>query len=238
MTSAPGQRLAAIVPLASGENRAALFDPLAGQSPLARVVRDALAAVADPAGVVVAVAENLAGDVREHLAVEGLDAVGVTVVGGPVTRARCLAVALEHVVREPISAQFVLVYDVRQPLTSAEVRNRVVDRLTAGAPVVLPVLAVTDSVKAVDERGAITASLDRSTLRTVQYPRGFAADELAWLLTESAGELDAGNFDEAVAATRAPAPITTVDGDAEAITVDLPHDASYLEAVIASRPPR
>ena len=102
----------------------------------------------------------------------------------------------------------------------------------------LPVLAVTDSVKAVDERGVVIASLDRSTLQTVQYPRGFAAEHLARLLTESAGEFDAGKFDEAVAAVRAAVPITTVDGNMEADPVDLPHDAPYLEAVIASRRPR
>lgn len=234
-----GQRLAAIVPLPVAEHPAALFEPLAGQSPLVRVVRDALAAVGDPAGVVVAVAEKLAGDVREHLAREGIGAVGIAVVADePASRAQCLAAALEQVVSAPVRALFVLVYDVRQPLTSAESRARVVERLTGGAPVVLPVLAVTDSVKAVDERGAVIASLDRSTLQTVQYPRGFATDHLAWLLSESPRGFDAGEFDEAVAATRAAGAIATVDGDADAITVDLPRDAPYLEAVIASRRPR
>ena len=250
MTASRGQRVAAILPLPFPERVAAALEPLAGQSPLVRVVRDALAAVVDPTALSVAVAERFAGDVSEHLAHEGLGAVGVAVVGGPATRAQCLAAALEQVGSAPVSARFVLVYDVRQPLTSAEVRDRVVERLTGATPVVLPVLAVTDSVKAVDGRGVVVASLDRSALQSVQYPRGFAADLLARLLTESAGESDAGKFDaekfdaekfdaekfdEAVEAIRAAVPISTVDGDPEAIAVDLPHDAPYLEAVIASR---
>jgi 2-C-methyl-D-erythritol 4-phosphate cytidylyltransferase len=233
VTASPGQRVAAILPLPFPEHVAAALEPLAGQSPLVRVVRDAVAAVVDPAKVIVAVAERFAGDVSEHLAREGLGAVGVAVVGGPATREQCLAAALERVGIAPVSARFVLVYDVRQPLTSAEVRNRLIEGLAGGAPVVLPVLAVTDSVKAVDDHGAVIASLDRSALQTVQYPRGFAADHLAQLLTESAGE-----FDEALAAIRAAVPVTTVDGDAEAVAVDLQHDAPYLEAVIASRRPR
>ncbi|KUH80167.1 MULTISPECIES: 2-C-methyl-D-erythritol 4-phosphate cytidylyltransferase [unclassified Mycobacterium] len=230
MTATPAQRLSAIVPLPLADHAAAVFQPLAGQAPLARVVRDCLDAVADPARVVVSVAEHLAGDVRDLLTREGMAAVAVAVAEGPAARAQCLAAALEHVVSQPFSAPFVLVHDVRQPLTPPDLRDRVIARLVDGAPVVLPVLPVTDSVKVVDDRGAVITSLDRSTLQAVQFPRGFAADHLARLLAESAGE-----FDEAVAAIRSATPITTVDGDAEAVLAELPHDSEFLEALIASR---
>lgn len=228
MTAFSGHRLAAVVALPAAEFPS--LEPLAGPSPLARVVHDCLEAVGDPTAVVVAVAEHLADDVRALLARGGSDAVGLEVIGGPASRAQCLAAALERVAAEPVSASVVLVYDVRQPLTPSSLRDRVVERLTEGAPVVLPVLPVTDSVKAVDDRGVVTASLDRSTLQTVQYPRGFAADHLRRLVAGSVGE-----FDEALEAIGSAVPIVTVDGDAEAITVELPRDGAFLEALIASR---
>ncbi|MGE2722865.1 IspD/TarI family cytidylyltransferase [Mycolicibacterium celeriflavum] len=230
MTASPGQGLAAVVTLPAAEYAAASLEPLAGRTPLTRVVQACLEAVTDPATVAVGVAVSLADDVRALLARDGLPAVGVAEVGGQASRAQCLAAALEMVVAEPISASMVLVYDVRQPLTPSSLSVRVVESLTHGATVVLPVQPVTDSVKVVDEGGAVTASLDRSTLQIVQFPRGFAAVHLRRLLADSVG-----GFDEAAEAIRSAAPIVTVDGDAEAVTAELPSDRAFLEAVIAGR---
>ena len=121
-----------------------------------------------------------------------------------------------------------LVHDVRQPLTSDAARDRVIAGLETGGTVVLPALAVTDSVKAVDEHGTVQATLDRSMLQTVQYPRGFALDQLVAVLA-------AAEDDEADAALRAHLPVTMVEGDAAAILAELPRDADFVEAVIESR---
>ncbi|KUI41755.1 hypothetical protein AU198_11290 [Mycobacterium sp. GA-1199] len=230
MTALPGQSLAAVVTVPAAENAAASLEPVAGRSPLSRVVHDCRMAVTGPAAVVVAVAEQLADVVRAQLAHDGSDDIGLVVIADAATRAQCLAAALERVVAQPVSASHVLVYDVRQPLTPSELRDRVVEHLRRGASAVLPVLSVTDSVKAIDEHGVVTASLDRSTLQTVQFPRGFAAEHLGRLIAGSVGE-----FDEAVESIRSEVPVVTVDGYAEAVTVDLPHDGPLLEAVIASR---
>ncbi|OBI78520.1 hypothetical protein A5663_20190 [Mycobacterium sp. E740] len=223
-------RLSAIVAVPRTEQSAAVLRPLARRAPLAGMVRHLLEVVTEPGRVVVAVAEPLARDVRELLVRDGTDTIGVVVAAEPATRAQCLAAALESVAAPGVSDLPVLVHDVRQPLTSSQVRDRVVERLVQGAPVVLPVLAVTDSVKAVDEHGAVVTSVDRSTLQAVQFPRGFAAEHLARLLAASAD-----GFDEALEAVRSEMPISTVAGDAEAFTADLPLDAPFLEAVIASR---
>lgn len=230
MTALPGQSLAAVVTVPAADNAAASLEPVSGRSPLSRVVHDCRAAVAGPAAVVVAVAEQLADDVRAQLAGDGSDDIVLVVVTGAATRARCLAAALERAVAEPVSASHVLVCDVRQPLTPSELRDRVVEHIRRGASAVLPVLPVTDSVKAIDEHGVVTGSLDRSTLQTVQFPRGFAAEHLGRLIAGSVGE-----FDEAVEAVRSAVPVVTVDGDAEAVTVDLPHEGPLLEAIIAGR---
>jgi 2-C-methyl-D-erythritol 4-phosphate cytidylyltransferase len=217
--------LAAIVPLPATyvDNAVAAFGLLAGEAPLARVVRTMRGET------VVAVAEPLVGAVRESLAAHGLSAVNVAVAEHPGSRARCLAAGLHYLKDEP---RHVLIHDIRRPLAPEAVRDRVIAGLQAGSSVVMPVLAVTDSVKAVDASGSVTGTLDRSELQAVQYPRGFTADQLVRLL---AGPTS-GEFDELDEALRAGTPITLVDGDYDAFVVELPRDAAFVEAIIACRP--
>jgi 2-C-methyl-D-erythritol 4-phosphate cytidylyltransferase len=217
--------LAAIVPLPATyvENAAAAFDPLAGEAPLARVVRTMRGEA------VVAAAEPLVDAVRESLAAHGLSAVGVAVAEGPGSRVQCLAAGLHYLKDQP---RHILIHDIRRPLAPEVVRDRVIAGLQAGSLVVMPVLAMTDSVKSVDERGSVTGTLDRSVLQVVQYPRGFTADQLSRLLAGST----AGEFDELEEALRTGTPITFVDGDPNAFVVELPGDAAFVEAIIVCRP--
>jgi 2-C-methyl-D-erythritol 4-phosphate cytidylyltransferase len=223
--------LSAIVPLptAAADNRAAVFAPVAGQSPLVRAVRAMLGA-AEPRSVVVSTAVALVDDVRESLAAQHLP-VGVAVATGTAGRAQCLAAGLEYLEREQISPRYVLIQDIRRPLASTALRDRVIAELRKGSTVVMPALPLTDSVKTVDAQGSVTGTLDRSALRAVQYPRGFASDLLAQLLTGRKSD----EFDELEEAVRAGVPITMVDGDPDAFLVDLPSDAAFVEAVIACR---
>ncbi|HET7665873.1 MAG TPA: 2-C-methyl-D-erythritol 4-phosphate cytidylyltransferase [Mycobacterium sp.] len=213
--------LAAILPLPAAYAEAT-FAALAGEAPLTRVARTMLGAA------VVAVAEPLADAVREALAAQGLPAVDVVVADSPGLRAQCLAAALQHLTDTP---RHVLIHDIRRPLAAAPVRDRVIAALSAGDEVVMPALAVTDSVKAVDARGSVTATLDRSTLQVVQYPRGFTAEALSRLLAGRASD----DCDELGEALRTGTPITIVDGDADAFAVELPRDTAFIEAIIACR---
>jgi 2-C-methyl-D-erythritol 4-phosphate cytidylyltransferase len=213
--------LAAILPLPTALADSA-FASLAGETLLVRLARGMSGAA------VVAVAAPLADRVREALAAQGLSAVGVVMAEEPGLRAQCLAAGLQHFHEPP---RHVLIHDVRRPLAPESLRDRVIDALLAGRPIVMPTLAVTDSVKAVDANGSVTDTLDRSTLRTVQYPRGFTVDELSRLLAGRISE----DFDELDEALRSGTPITMVDGDADAFVVELPRDAAYVEAIMASR---
>lgn len=217
-------QLAAIVPLPEMymDNVAAVVDRLAGEAPLARVVR------AMRGTAVVAVTEPLVGAIRESLAAHGLSSVGVAAAEGPGSRAQCLAAGLDHLKDPP---RHVLIHDIRRPLAPDGVRDRVIAGLLAGSSVVMPAIAVTDSVKAVDERGSVTGTLDRSMLRAVQYPRGFSAGQLSRLLAGRASD----EFDELDESLRSGTPITIVDGDADAFAVELPRDAAFVEAIIACR---
>jgi 2-C-methyl-D-erythritol 4-phosphate cytidylyltransferase len=214
--------LAAIVPMPATFADNAAFAPLAGEPPLARVAGTMLGAA------VVAVAEPHIDAVRESLAAHGLSDVGVAVAEDPGSRAQCLAAGLQYLKDAP---RHVLIHDLRRPLAPASLRDRVISALQAGSPVVMPVLAVTDSVKAVDARGFLTGTLDRSTLRTVQYPRGFAADQLSQLLAGRTSD----EFDELDESLRTGTRITFVDGDSDAFVIELPRDAAFVEAIIACR---
>jgi len=218
------------LPIAVADNKAAAFAPVAGQAPLVRVVRAMLGAAAEPTSVIVATADALVDDVRETLAAHHLS-VGVAVATGSATRAQCLLAGLEYLEREQFSPHHVLIHDIRRPLASTSLRDRVIAELRRGSTVVMPALPLTDSVKTVDAQGSVTGTLDRSTLQAVQYPRGFTPDQLARLLAGRASD----EFDELKEALRAGVPITMVDGDPDAFLVDLPTDAAFVEAVIACR---
>lgn len=224
----------AIVPLPAdlAGDGAVVFAPLAGPPPLVRVVQ-----LLAPT-VVVAAAARWVDAARECLTRYGMaDTLVVTPDGETASRAECIAAGLAHLrgaSRPPQfeSAGYVLIHDHRHPLAPPAVRDRVIAALRAGAAAVVPAQPFTDSAKLVDRHGSITATVDRSTLRTAQYPRGFTAAALAQLVAARA----TGAFDEVAAALRAGVAVTLVDGDPDGATVDLPRAGRFVEAVIASRP--
>lgn len=208
------------VPMSLVSRREAVFSPVAGQSPLVRIV-GSLAPVAD---VIVAAAAPLVDEVKKSLTQQGLSATQVCVADDPGARINCIVAAL----RAPGLADEVLLHDIAWPLVSPVTLARVMAALRDGAAAVLPVCPVTDSIKAVDSNGAVTATVERTPLRTVQYPRGFAAAVLTRLATkDGAVELDA--------VLASGVPVTYVDGDTDSMAVELPGDASYLAAVIEGR---
>lgn len=211
------------VPVRFTRRREAVFAAVAGTSPLDRAVR-ALEVTGD---VVIAVAGPLADQVREALAGQSFSRVRVVVSEPPGERVHCVAAGLAIVA----DTSHVVVHDIEWPTAGTGVVDRVAAALREGAVAVMPSCPVTDSVKSVDPDGALTATLDRSQLRTVQYPRGFAADVLAQLV----GLHRSGPFDELEAALSAGVPVSLIDGDAEALRVELPRDTDYLAALITTR---
>jgi len=189
----------------------------------------------DPLGAGSAVAvfcaadDSLVAEARSCLDSAGLSAVSAIASGGPGTRRQCLAAAVEHLGHQPHPALHVLVHDHRHPLARVDVTERVIAGLRAGHPVVVPVLPMTDTVKVVDDRGAVVDTVDRTALRTVQYPRGYQSALLAQSIT--------GDADEFAAAVAAGTPIATVDGDADAFAAELPTDAPLLDAISATHHP-
>lgn len=175
----------------------------------------------------VATAAVLADTVRETLAGQDLSRVRVVVAGSTGERARCVEAGLQGL--DDHTA--VVVHDIVWPILGAGLLDRVVAALHQGAVAVMPATPVTDSVKTIDAAGVLTATVDREQLRTVQYPRGFDAATLAVLLKHSGSE----PFDELEAVLSSGTPLTIVEGDDEAVSVELPRDTDYLAALIEGR---
>lgn len=221
-------KIGAIVPLAAAVKPAAAFAVVDGDPVLARVVHALLGpGRVPPSRVVVVAAESLAAAARSCLDSAGLSVVSVIASDAGASRRACLVTGLEHLGQEPHSPSQILIGDHRYPLTSVEVTDRVIAGLRAGHRVVVPALPLTDTVKAVDERGRVVGTVDRSALRTVQGPRGYQRSVLEELLAEDADEL--------TAALSAGLPLATVDGDADAFAAELPADVELLDAITAAR---
>ncbi len=113
------------------------------------------------AGVVVVVPPELAQR-AEPLA-------DATVAGGA-TRSASVRAGLAAV---PATATHVLVHDAARPVPVADVWQRVLAALADGAEAVVPVVAVTDTLREREGR-----TVDRSRFVAVQTPQGFRVDVL------------------------------------------------------------
>ncbi len=96
-------------------------------------------------------------------------------VGGGVTRSDSVRAGLAAV---PGDADIICVHDAARPLATAALYRRVIDAVAAGADGAVPGVPVVDTIKVVDERGHITATLDRASLVAVQTPQAFRAEVL------------------------------------------------------------
>ena len=116
------------------------------------------------AQVIVAAPAGHEEDIRELLGD------GVTVVAGGSTRTQSVKLALAALHPE---IEYVLVHDAARALASTDLAERVLAALAGGDVAVIPGLAVTDTVKEIDENSRVVGTPDRAHLVAVQTPQGF-----------------------------------------------------------------
>src|SRR5215211_1757249 len=154
----------------------------------------------------------------------GLDVLA-PVLGGA-TRQGSVRAGLEALA--PLEPEIVLVHDAARPFASAALVSRAVAAAAAGAAV--PALAVSDTVKQVDAKGRVTATLDRSHLVTVQTPQAF----LFRLLREAHGRAaEAGRADftdDAALAEWAGIAVSVFAGERANVKLTTPEDFARAEA--------
>jgi 2-C-methyl-D-erythritol 4-phosphate cytidylyltransferase len=134
----------------------------------------------------------------------------------------------------PDGADAVLVHDAARCLAPTALIRAVVDAVRAGHPAVVPAVPVTDTIRSLD--GGV---VDRSRLRAVQTPQGFARDVLVRAHERAASHAD----DETQAATDDAGlveglgvAVHLVPGDPMAFKVTTPLDLMLAEALLASEP--
>jgi 2-C-methyl-D-erythritol 4-phosphate cytidylyltransferase len=199
-----------------GADRPKALVPLAGRPLVAWAVEGLLAGGVAEVVVAVPAAERAAF-------AEVLDP-AVRLVDGGATRTGSVRAALAAVAA---SADAVLVHDAARPLTPPDVVGRVLAALAAGAPAVVPVLAVVDTTVVVDDDGTVVEAVPRASLRRVQTPQGFDRA----ILSAAYERLPEGDelTDDAAVVRAAGVPVTTVVGDERAAKVTVPHDLALAE---------
>lgn len=158
---------------------------------------------------------------------EGVSACGcldVTVVAGGAERTDSVAAGIAAL--DP-GTEIVLVHDAARCLTPPEVFTRVVDAVRAGAAGAIPGVPVVDTIKSVDARGVVTGTPERSGLRAVQTPQGFAADVLR--VAHASGR---SATDDAALVESLGHEVVVVEGDPRAFKITGPADLAAAERLL------
>jgi len=224
-----GQRMGADAP------KALLL--LAGEPVLVHAVRS-MAAGRDVTRVIVVAPAQSLREVRALLDEDpAVVAAGVVVdvVAGGRSRQESVALGVAAVAGD---VTCVLVHDAARPLAPASVVDAVVDAVLAGADAVVPLVPVTDSIRAVGFDGEVAGAVDRALLRVVQTPQGFVRSVLERahrkFAAESRKESEAAT-DDATLVERLGSTVVSVPGSEEAFKVTRPLDLELAEAIIARR---
>ena len=196
--------------------------------------------------VVTAPAEHLA-QFHAALAAEPALTVPWQVVPGGASRQASVAAGLAALesAREPKDVyDVVLVHDAARPLAPPALMQRIIAAVRSGHRAVVPGLAVTDTIKSVEDEpdaaGAlrVAGTVDRAALRAVQTPQGFAWDLL--LRAHAAGAARAGV--EATAATDDSALVEAlgeavwiIDGDSRALKITTEQDLAVAEVLVLTQ---
>lgn len=215
------------IPASLAAHREVLFSRFGGNVALVHCLRAMGTSAGRSGDAVVAVAEVLYADVQALLAANGVAATVVSVPGGG-SRRQCLAAGL---VVLPTEASYVLVHDIRSSLACADLVQRILGSLRQGNDVVVPALALVDSVKTIDASGSVLGTADRSLFQSVQYPRGFRRQHLESMV----GAVGDDRFDELVATQQAGLRATLIDGDPDAFALEIPRDVGLADAIHTRR---
>ena len=125
------------------------------------------------------------------------------------------------------SIEYVLVHDAARGLATNDLAQRVLAELKGGEVAVVPTLAVVDTIKEIDGSGYVRNTLDRSALRAVQTPQGFALSVL-----KRAHEASEDATDDAALVEALGVKVKTISGEARAMKVTNPEDIAHAISLI------
>ena len=225
-------RTAAIVVAAgrgerAGSSRPKQYRDLLGEPVLRRALRTL---AAHPAIEAVLAVIDPAEQEAFRAAADGMPKCLAPAAGGK-TRQQSVRAGLEALLE--LKPAIVLVHDAARPLASGALIDRALVAVEATGAAV-PVVALSDTVKRVDESGTVVATLDRGALRAVQTPQAFRFDALI-AAHRRAGEAKLDEFtDDAALAEWAGIPVKTFAGEAGNIKLTTPEDFARAEAILGA----
>lgn len=151
--------------------------------------------------------------------------VATSVVAGGATRRDSVAAGLSAV---GDAVDHVLVHDVARPFVPATVIDAVLAALDAGAPAVVPVIGIHDTVRRLLADGTLDGLVDRSSLAAIQTPQGFVRDVLVSAHREGA-HLDV--TDDAALVEALGLAVVAVPGSDQSFKITTPADLAHAEAL-------
>lgn len=150
------------------------------------------------------------------------EATGPGQVEGGSTRSESVRRGLAAV---PADATIICVHDAARPFASPTVFQRVIGAVVDGADAAVPGIAVTDTIKEVNESNVVVSTPRRERLRAVQTPQAFRAASLR-RAHESGGE----GTDDAALIERIGGEVVVVDGEVVNRKITTPEDLEWAEA--------
>lgn len=130
------------------------------------------------------------------------------------------------------SPEIVLIHDAARPLVSTILIDRVLSGLIS-AVAVSPVIAVSDTLYEVSEKGAFLRAVARNNLRRVQTPQGFRFQQIL-NAHERAIKDNRNDFTDDVLLIDAYqlGEIACVEGDPENIKLTTPSDEAFIQHIL------
>lgn len=126
-------------------------------------------------------------------------------------------------------AAWYLVHDGARPFVTADLARRVLEGAHRHGAAI-PGVPVTDTIKNVDGSGRIVATVERTSLRAVQTPQGFAGP----LLRRAHAEVTGDVTDDAAMVEWLGLPVFVVPGDPANMKVTTPTDLTVARALLAA----
>lgn len=213
-----------------GEARPKSLVEIGGQPLVAHAVRSIAAADLVRDIVVVVPPESTAefADIFHNSSQPHAGANVETIPGG-LTRQDSVACGLSALGED---ADMVLVHDAARCLAPPKLYDAVAREVMSGHDAVIPGIGVVDTLKEVDDSGNVVATPDRSRLRAVQTPQGFARSvlERAHDRADARGDVDAP--DDAALVERIGLPVRIIAGHPDAFKITRPHDLVLAETVL------
>jgi 2-C-methyl-D-erythritol 4-phosphate cytidylyltransferase len=122
----------------------------------------------------------------------------------------------------PTDATIVCVHDAARPFASPTVFQRVISAVVDGADAAVPGIAVTDTIKQVNESEVVVSTPRRETLRAVQTPQAFRASSL-----RRAHEHGGEGTDDATLIEKIGGEVVVVEGEIVNRKITTPEDLEW-----------